>query len=293
MEAFRTSDGTGTVAVALDGSPASSMALAVARRLADQLGARLSLLHLPAHREPDLALAGSHLRHRATDDRGAFTRHGRTVSPILDVANDPATLLVALGVGRDTDQLDFISSRVIEQVAGALLLIPSSCAPSEWLGLRRLLVPLDGAPSTFRALAPIVRLAARLGAALDLLYIADPDAPPAVEPGTLHLPPYLDQPHHAWAEWQQEVHRTLAASAGLASLPVPSHIYTASGPAAEATLLRAAKAHADAITLVHRGHLDLNGASILHTLLERASWPILLAPAVALSRGRLRRWRPA
>lgn len=298
MEACGISDGPGTVAVALDGSAAASLTLAIARRLADQLGARLTLLHFAARGEPTTALAESRSRrHVADDDRDAPARHGRPVSALLAVASDPAMLLIAFPAGRDSCQPDSTLSRVIQKAAGPLLLVPHAVNAALWRGLGRLLIPLDGAPSTFRALAPVVRLAARLGATLDLLYVADPAASPPMEPGTLALPVYLDQPQHAWDEWRREVLRTLASYAGLSSLPMPAQISAAAGARGHVLLRRAAAAQPDAIALVRDAQIRPGHSLTFAVLLDRAPCPILLAgtprePCSGAGRP-LRRYRPS
>lgn len=296
MEAFATSDGRGTVVVVHDGSAAAAATLAVARRLADQLDARLTLLHLTLRDEPARVFAGSHPRHRTADDRDAAARHGRPVSGVLALASDPATLLVALTASHNDGRPGSALSRIIDKAARPLLLVSRSVAAPQWTGLRRLLIPLDGAPSTFRALAPIVCLAERLGAELDLLYVADPDAPPPTEPGTLALPVYLDQPQHAWPEWQHEVIRTLAACAGLPALTVPVNVSIATGALVDALLRRAAASHPDAIALAHHARPGPRRTSILRALLDRAPYPLLLGVATACgpAPGRLsRRYRPS
>lgn len=297
MEACGISDGPGTVAVALDGSAAASKTLAIARRLADQLGARLTLLHLATRGEPTPALAGSRSRYHIADDRDVPLRHGRPIAALLAAASDPAMLLIAFPAGRDACQPDSTLSRVIQKAAGPLLLVPHAVNAALWRGLGRLLIPLDGAPSTFRALAPIVRLAARLGAALDLLYVADPAARPPEEPGTLALPVYLDQPQHAWGEWRGEVLYTLASYARLPSLPMPVQISAATGALGYALLRRAAAARPDAIVLVRDARFRPDRSLTFAALLDRAPCPILLAGTPrepCSSAGHpLRRYRPA
>jgi len=247
-------------------------------------------------------------------DASRFAPVAALTSALLAAASDPATLLLVVPLPAAPSLASATSAVPLPAFAAPspavppmlatllaaatcpLLLVPAAApAPvaAGWPGLRRLLVPLDGAPSTFRALASVVDLAERLGAALDLLYVADPAALPPSESGVLALPAYPDQPQHEWPAWEREVLTTLAAYAGRSALPVPARVAVAAGPAASAILAHAAEAGADALALVRRSYPAPGRAAILRALLARAARPILLAPAISLPPASAPRRRPS
>lgn len=267
------------VIVALDGSPAAATALPLALAVAEQLGTRAQVLHASAVHIPEVELraqlgldsdelasievmldigdrpAGSILH--ATDDQGiqvvVMTTHGRTIEP-----------------GR---QLGRVATEVIARTTEPVILVRPE-APSSRGPLKRLLLPLDGTPTTTYALTPATDLACELGASVDILYVAtQPSA--ATEPGSMGVPQYIDQAHHEWPSWATEVVDRLYACAGMAP-EIPVRVFLGQGDVGSEISRFAQEYKHDAVILVRRSHLEPDRARILRAVLDSTSCPILL-----------------
>jgi nucleotide-binding universal stress UspA family protein len=170
-----------------------------------------------------------------------------------------------LGVG------DF-AARVLEASRAPVLLVPPGTTPR----LERILLPLDGTPSTASALEPAGELARDLGASLDILLVGEAHHGPQSEHGAMAPPQYVDQPQHEWPAFSDEfLHRFLTAI-GRCPEEVPTRFHLGAGdPAAE--ILRFAADLASHLTvLVWQGHLEDRHGSVFRTVLERAGWPVLV-----------------
>ena len=133
---------------------------------------------------------------------------GDPAAGILRASADPLVTLVVLTTHGHIIEPGRSLGRVAEQViAGTtrpILLIRPEVTPMAirpGAALQRLLLPLDGTPTTAALLAPATALASRLGASVDLLYVADVGTPPPDEPGSIGAPQYVDQPQHEWPQW--------------------------------------------------------------------------------------------
>jgi nucleotide-binding universal stress UspA family protein len=172
--------------------------------------------------------------------------------------------------------------RVAEQViAGAIrpiLLIRPEATPmtiQPVAALRRLLLPLDGTPTTAALLAPATALASRLGASVDLLYVAGSGAPPD-EPGSIGAPQYVDQPQHEWPQWADEVSSRLVEACAQCPPDVLVRTFLAQGDAAAAIAGFAAEHASDAVVLARRSRLEPGRAAVLRAVLDQTPCPVLL-----------------
>ena len=277
-----------TILVALDGSPAAATALPAARVAAQQLAATLEVLHVAssvavtpvADRDlrRDLGLDAAGLR-----DAAIRVLVGDPATEILRSAADPQVLLIILTTHGRMPEFGRTFGRVAEAVVArterpVLLVRPEAAlTPSAHpLALQRLLVPLDGTPTTARALPPITDLARRLGASLDLLYVAATGGKLPEEPGSIGAPRYVDQPQYEWPAWQREVIYRLCTVCAECPSDVPVHMFLGRGPIGE-EILRFAAAHwVDAIVLVRRSRLEPGRSAILRQVFEHTPCPILL-----------------
>jgi nucleotide-binding universal stress UspA family protein len=274
------------VLVALDGSPASAMALPAARAVASQLDAILEILFV-SERAASISPA-------SVDPIQAYLEHEHVAAHIRHVAGcDPAqailrateeedvSLVVLTTHGREIEperELGSVSEKVVASVARPILLIRPEAAvsniarPSE---LRRLLVPINGTLSTCELLQPAVALARELGASLDLLHIASPGHSPPSERGALTGPRFVDQPQHEWPAWCHEAVSRMAQGMHLES-DQPVHVFLASGPISEAILNFAVDHHSDAIVLARSSRLEPDRAHVLRAILRRTPCPVIL-----------------
>jgi nucleotide-binding universal stress UspA family protein len=276
-------EGRPAVVVAFDGSPAAATALPLARIVAGQLGAPVEILHVaPTPRPaPDILKL---LPNEPEADSAVRLRWavGEPVAGILEVVSDPGVELVVLTTHGRVIQSDGYLGRVAEAVIAntphPVLLVRPEAAPSgpALVPLERLLLPLDGTPKTATALQPATSLAGRLGASIDLLYVASTDQAPARERGAIHPSRYVDQPHHEWPHWSKEVVDRLCTCLAQCPASVPVQVYLAQGSIGPEIARFAREHRVDAIVLVRRSRLQPGRAPILRSVLELTPCPVLL-----------------
>jgi len=303
-----------TILVALDGSHAAATALPIAFAVAAQLRADCQALHIvsdsgligglsrPFEQRfealsgiklwPDViestvrlwqAFAGpGNALMRALAHMEVRLEAGDPAAGILRASADPLIVLVVLTMHGHIIEPGRSLGRVAEQViAGArqpILLIRPEATPlaiRPGAVLRRLLLPLDGTPTTAALLAPATGLASRLGAAVDLLYVADAGASPPDEPGSIGAPQYVDQPQHEWPQWANEVITRLGEAAQFPP-DMPMRTFLAQGEAGETIAHFAAEHESDAVVLARRSRLEPGRASVLRTVLDQTPCPVLL-----------------
>jgi len=304
-----------TVLVALDGSLAAATALPIARAVAAQLGADCEALHIvsdiggclgighpyakgfeaitgvklwPDALESTVrlwqALAGpGNALMKALAHIEVRLDAGDPAAGILRASADPLVTLVVLTTHGHNIEPGRSLGRVAEQViAGAtqpILLIRPEAAPvaiQPVAALRRLLLPLDGTPTTAALLAPATALASQLGASVDLLYVADAGAPPSDEPGSIGGPQYVDQPQHEWPHWANEVSTRLGEACAQCPPDVPMDTFLAQGDAGTAITRFAAEHASDAVVLARRSRLEPGRAAVLRAVLDQTPCPVLL-----------------
>jgi nucleotide-binding universal stress UspA family protein len=276
-----------TVLLALDGSPAAATALPLARVLADQLGAPVEILHVAGEERPDPDLwQRLHVELRPGEVVQTRSHAGAPASAILQAARAPGVDLVVLTThGRVVEpgrSLGRVAQAVIAHTTTPVLLVrPEAAESAAFLRapLRRLLLPLDGTPTTSTALRPAIQLACRLGASIDLLYVASADEPSAREPGSIGVPRYVDQPQHEWPAWADRVIGHLSACLGGRPAGLSIQVFLVAGHIAEEIARFAAEHYSDAIVLVRRSHLEVGRARVLRAVLDRTPCPVLLVGA--------------
>lgn len=273
------------VLVALDGSPAAAAALPVARTLAAQLGAELAVLHVI---DRDSAETEAEVRRRLGLDREPapqprlFLRRGDPAQEILRAAAEPGVAMVVMAThGRVIEAGRGLGHTAEAVVAGTdrpvLLVRPEAVeAAPEVAPFTRLLVPLDGTPGTARALQPVFELADRLAAAIDLLFVVDPNQPPPEEPGSMRAPQYLDQPQHEWPQWAEEFISRLACTCGGCQPSAPLTVSITYGDVGQEVARVAVERRASAIVLVRRSRLQAGRAPRLRAILVNAPCPLIV-----------------
>jgi nucleotide-binding universal stress UspA family protein len=276
-----------TVLLALDGSPAAATALPLARAVAGQLGATVEILHVAGEQRPDPDLwQRLHVELRPGEVVQTRSHTGAPASAILQAARAPGVDVVVLTThGRVVEpgrSLGRVAQAVIAHTTAPVLLVRPEAvesAASPRAALRRLLLPLDGTPATSTALRPAIELACRLGASVDLLYVASADEVSANEPGSIGAPRYVDQPQHEWPAWADRVISHLSVSLGGRPDGLSMQVFLVAGHVAEEIARFAAEHQSDAIVLVRRSHLEVGRARTLRAVLDRTPCPVLLVGA--------------
>jgi nucleotide-binding universal stress UspA family protein len=260
------------VLVAWDGSNAASSALSAAKLVAAQLGAEVEALYV-ARDEQELK-AQKKARMALARGLGVALRFetGDAASEIVRATDKPGILLVALTThGRELEpayRLGSVAEKVVSRTTRPVLIVKPEGA-SEPGELKRLLVPIDGTPKTAAALHPVTELAAALGAAIDLLYVAGPDEKATSERGSMTAPRYVDQPQHGWPEWATEVIQRLAACCAGCPEQVPLRFFLAKGDIGEEIARFATENRTDAIVLVRRSRFQPGRARIIRAVLSQ------------------------
>jgi nucleotide-binding universal stress UspA family protein len=186
-----------TVLVALDGSDAGYELLTSAKNLAVAAGRTVRAVHVRA------ADGGAHLAIPAD--------LGRNVE-LVEVDGDPEAELLRAAAAEDVTMVAFcLRSDEAEghgHVADALLrssphpLLVMRPGMRGIVGLKRILIPLEGSPSSSVAMRQADDAFCRPGREIVLLHVVTSDTP--LEPGSMPAPRIMDQEHYEWAEWQEE-----------------------------------------------------------------------------------------
>ena len=279
------------ILVALDGSPASATALPTARALAVQLDATLEILHIASGEAPtDDLWSRLHAGLGGQEAVQIRSHAGEPAAAILDAISDPSVFLVVLTTHGHHVEPGRPLSHVAEAVAATtdrpvVLVRPESATVSTSVAgpFRRLLVPLDGTPTTAAALPPVTTLAARLGVQIDLLYVAGADGPVSSEPGSMGAPRYVDQPQHEWSGWKSEVVQRFGTYLAQCPADVHQQMYLAHGDVATEIIAFAVKHQCDGIALVRRSRLEVGRGRVLRAILDRTPCPVLLLAAPSRS----------
>ncbi|MDI3288650.1 universal stress protein [Polyangium sp. 15x6] len=148
--------------------------------------------------------------------------------------------------------------------------------PEERLALSRILVPLDGTPSTASALEPAGALARQAGASLDIVLVGEAQHGPHVEPGAMGAPQYVDQPHHEWPAFSAEFVHRFAKTIGHCPEDVPTRFFLGAGAPADEILRFAETLAADLTVLVWHGLRREEHGAVFERVLRKATCPVLV-----------------
>jgi len=277
-------DSAMTVLVAVDTTPDAPIAVAVAQAIARQLGARLEGLHVSSAPvsegdvRPLLGLSGEegesiHLRLDV----------GNPAHEIVAASSDGTVVLVVIAAGMPTDESPVgpVALEVVRHTHRPLVVVYPAKLAGEGRSpgpVRRLLVPVDGTPSTGRALRPVMALAHELGASVDLLYVAGFQRSSS-EPGTLSAPRYVDQPQHEWPSWSGEVVDRLLRCLARCPEDVPAEIHLATGDVAEEIARFALEHREDAIVLARRSQLEPGNGKVVWDVFQNNPLPLVFITA--------------
>lgn len=275
-----------SVMVALDGSPAARTALPLARAIARQLQARLTILHVAPTKLPyEVLRRRLDLGPEDLEEVDLHIHRGDAAAGILRMMEEPGRLLTVMTThGRNIEQgrtLGHIAEAVVATTRRPVLLVrpeAANLASSPSALVRCMLFPLDGSPTTTNGLVPAKHLASALRASVDVLYVANPEQRRPEESGSVSMPSYVDQPQHEWPEWASEVMERLAACANCPH-NVPVRVYLAYGAIEDEIIRFAVAHHEDMIVLVRRSHMEPGRAHVLRAVLHRSPCPVLLTSA--------------
>lgn len=288
------------VLVPLDGSGESAAVLPLARAVARLVEATVHIVHAGETLVPPAEMA-RYLGLRPADMDGAVIDRvaGSPAEVIVRLQQDNRLSPVVLSArGRGTppeEAIGPVAANVVQNSRGPVVLVwpehPERPASGDrpW---RRILLPLDGTPSTSFAIAPAVDLAERSMAELILLYIAVTGRQRPPERGTLTPPKYIDQPQHEWPDWATELMERVWQVSGCQPTRIPVRISMASGePMAEIAGF-AAQQQVDLIAFAWHGRFIRGGPIYVASGLREAGCPVLFLHAPARVQAAERPSRP-
>ena len=177
--------------------------------------------------------------------------------------------------GPDPCGLGHVAARALLNAgSGVIIVRPGSVSRP----LARVLVPLDGTPSTAAAIAPAGELARLAGASLDIVMVGQLELPTPVpvELGTMATPQYIDQPQHEWPAFSQEFLARFLGAIGHVPHGVPTRFFLRGGDPASEILLTANELESDLIALVWRGGCEGEHGRVFRRVLREANLPVLV-----------------
>jgi len=204
---------------------------------------------------------------------------------ILDLGGDPATEILAAPRADDVSVLSFcfagvlcdhddeLSDHLVRESAVSLLV--GRPGIREVTSIKRVLVPLEGSPSSSEAMRRAEEGFCAKGRELIALHVVTSDVP--LEPGSLPAPRMMDQEHYEWTSWREEFtmrfsqcpqggrHRTIVRV----------------GDPREVIQQEALELGADVIVAAWSHSLAEGHCERVRALLEGTPCPLLLVPAAA------------
>jgi nucleotide-binding universal stress UspA family protein len=268
------------ILVPLDGSSGAQAALPVALALAHQLGVHVGALYVsPSRVDPPTAAELLGIPPGQATEIGIRTVVGAPADEILKAALDDNVELVVMATAGHSalasDHLAPVAEEIASRSVRPVVFVPPGPTGGP-CAYRRLLIPVDGSRRTTCALRPAMRLAQRLDASLDLLYVVTPQIPRRVERSSLEVPMYVDQAQE-WSAWADSTieryrHETRCGAS------LRTRLFLRVGNPAQEIIRFAHEQGEDAIVLVRRSHLEYGHGAILRTVLAQTRWPVIVAP---------------
>ncbi len=250
-------------------------ALPVAAVLAETERASLRIVHVTASQQ-DLDRL-TRLRLPGIEGATVEARIGEPAEQILHLAQEIKPRLIVMCKYTAADPGKLLGStamRVLQHAPCPVVLVPPERGSAPWR-LHHVLVPHDGTPTTSAAVRPAVELAERSGAELLVAHVPGTGAAP-VEPGSLTISRYIDQPHHEWPHWTDEFVKRFARICRVGRLHLRVHL--AHGDPAEEIVRLAKRQSMDLVVLAWRGRWE-GRAATLKGILRGAHCPIMVVHA--------------
>ena len=267
------------ILVALGGHRAQSEAIELGRRIAETIHGTLHGLFVwPWHIAPRdvprlLEIDPDALRGMVLD-----VVVGDAAERIAECSRTRKGAFLVLPVdseGPDPCGLGPVAAQALLNCGSGVIIVRPGSAPR---CLARVLVPLDGTPSTAAAIAPAGELARLVGASLDIVMVdhAELPTPVPVELGTMVTPQYVDQPQHEWPAFSQEFLARFLGAIGHVPHGVPTRFFLRAGDPAAEILRAASELESDLIALVWHGGCEGEQGRVFRRVLRDADLPVLV-----------------
>lgn len=268
-----------TIIVPLDGSIHATVALPVAKGLAELEDATLHVVHVAARTLPPkeilqkLKLTPEELRGLVIDQLTGFPAAG-----IVQEAYQQRSIFIVMcahtGVEKPQGALGNVAREVLQTAPCPVVLVQPGGEYESW-ALRRLVLPHDGTPTAAAAIRPAADLASRAGAELVIVHVATLGAPQPGEPGTFAIPRYLDQPQYEWPTWANEFLDRIRAL-GHPPDTVAIRLCLTRGEPGPAVVEFAARHESGLIAIAWRGVLGAERALTMQAVISQSHCPVII-----------------
>ncbi len=254
--------------VALDSGPDGEELLTSARVLAHASGWSLRGLHVkPSAADPALELPA-----RLTTNTEVREAIGDPVDEILAAAdNDDVVAFTVRGAGEEG--VGLVADALLTRATQTLFVVRPGMRPIT--SLRRIVVPLEGSPSSSAAMRLTDDVFCRPGREIVVVHVGTADTPD--EPGSLPAPRMVDQEQYEWSSWHEEF------TMRFATCPMGGKHRTVVrvGDPQEVIVGESRRPPADLIVLAWGGVFTKGHSTLLRGILKDAPCPLLLVPVAA------------
>ncbi len=258
-----------TMLIAVADARADQGLVEAARALAKAAGWEAGIVHVrETAGEPELDKD-------AFGDIAVAELNGAPAPTIRLLVDEAGVDALAMGLRRTSKAgLGHVPGALLGRLSAPLLLVRPGMRPLTTL--RRLLVPLEGSPSTSDAMRFADDLFCTHGRQILILHVVTGDVPG--ESGSMPAPRLMDQEHYEWAEWKQEFSMRFSQCSRGGRHRVTVRV----GDVAECIVEEANEHDVDLILLSWTGGPLRDGhGAVVRELLETAPCPLLVVPATA------------
>jgi nucleotide-binding universal stress UspA family protein len=254
-----------TVLAALDGSEVGLELLSAANTLAKAGGWNVRIVTVVA-REGDQA---PYIPEALSRGAEVVTLVGDPAEMIVKAGRKAGATMVAIGLrSDDRSGIGHVADAVLRRSTRPVLVFRSGMRqPKE---LRRMLVPLEGSPSSSAAMRQADDAFCKRGREIVMLHVVTSDNP--AEPGSMPAPRIVDQEHYEWASWQEE----FAMRFSQCTEGGRHRVSVRAGEPGEVILQEARRIEAELIVLSWGQSLEDGRSQQVKELLESSPCPLLL-----------------
>jgi nucleotide-binding universal stress UspA family protein len=252
-----------TLLVAVEDAGGEGELIDAARRLAAAAGWDVRAVRV---RGPSGEVAPGYL-----DGEGVAGETGDRWGTLAGVVAATDVACVAVGLrGVDGEVLGATARALLEESAVPVFLVRPGMRPIE--RLRRLLVPLEGTPSTSGSMLFVEAVLCRPGRDILMVNVATGGTP--AEVGSLPAPRFVDQEQYEWSEWQDEFSRRFSQRAEGCHYRVSVLVGDPAATIAE----EAGASQAELVVLCWKGTFAEGHGRTVRRLLATSPCPLLVVP---------------
>jgi nucleotide-binding universal stress UspA family protein len=199
---------------------------------------------------------------------------GDPACAILEAALQPDVTVVALGLRSDERPgLGHVALALLENAKRMLLVVRPGMRPIQ--DLKRIIVPMEGSPSTSAAMRVADDTFCARGREIVMVHVVTGATP--AEPGSMPAPRFMDQEHYEWVEWQDEFCMRFSQCPRGGRHRVCVRV----GEPGPTIVAEANDVRAELAVVAWRGELGPGQAVQLKLLLEKSPCPLLLVSQLA------------